>query len=231
MSEKQPLAGRGREDGGAPLTLAIRKVGSERQRLLTLGGEAHRWAVTDGGTVLATAGSSLANDNLDIEVDGRRLTLRLPRRGWFTPPSSCEVVDDQTGRQVANATMVSGGRTRRNQISEEWKVTLASGATLSWIYRRADDVLGFYQPQGGAPVLRIGHDPSFDAPANASVLRILLRFWFAAAASADRYLVRVEPGVIGHLVPSDDLPVVALFALWMERTADRRYPSASAGAG
>ena len=227
MSAEHPLAGSAREDGNLPVTLAIRKVGSEWHKLLTLGGEPHRWAVSEGGTVLATASSSLANDNLAIEVGGRRLTLRLEGRGWLKPPSSCDVVDDQTGQQLASGTMVYGGRTRRNQISEEWTVTLASGATLSWIYRRADGILGFYHPQGGAPVLRIGHDPSFDAPAKAGTLRILLRFWFAAAASVDRYLAQVEPGVIGHLVPAADLPVLALCAMWMERTADGRYPTPS----
>ena len=118
--------------------------------------------------------------------------------------------------------IISGGHAEHGAYAEEWAVTLATGRAISWLYARSPDKLGFYDTDG-APVLRIGHDPSFDTTAKGGTFRILLRFWAAAAASTDRYVAHVEDGAVGGLVPAEDVPVLALVAMWLERTADSRY--------
>ena len=137
-------------------------------------------------------------------------------------PEELEVVDDGTGERVIDGKIISGGRAEHGAYTEEWAVTLATGRTISWFYTREPDKLGFYDT-GGAPVLRIGHDPSFDTAAKGGTFRILLRFWAAAAESTDRYIAHVEDGAVGRLVPAEDVPVLALVAMWLERTADSRY--------
>ncbi len=202
-------------------TLFVRKVGSKATKLLTLGGEPGKWAVTDGDGELATARLRLSSYELEIDAGDRHLTghLPMPLTGH---PEEFEVVDDTTGQKTIDGQIVSGGRAEHGAYAEEWKVTLANGQAVSWFYARRPDRLGFYDASG-APILRFGHDPSFDTSAKGGTFRILLRFWGAAAASADRYIAQVEDGAVGRLVPPDDVPVLALLALWLERTADSRY--------
>jgi hypothetical protein len=47
--------------------------------------------------------------------------------------------------------------------------------------------------------------------------RILLRLWGGALASGDRYLAQVHER-------SADTAMLALIAIWMERTSEARYP-------
>jgi hypothetical protein len=70
----------------------------------------------------------------------------------------------------------------------------------------------------GAPLMILGHDPSFKPATGDSWVRILFRIWGAAIASADRYHVEVYDRSI-------DAPLLALIGVWMERTSDGRYPN------
>lgn len=207
------------------------QVGKTRETLLVrlVGGH---WVVSDGQVTLATAQSHTISYELDIDAGGRQLTFRMVGKGMLRSnyPKDFDVIDGGTGQQVLHGKFISGGRSFRGGIKEEWTVTLASGNTVSWIYQPDPRRLGFYDPSG-APVLLIGHDPSFAPPAKASVFRILLRFWAAAAASNYRYIARVETGAIGRLVSAEDVPVLALLAMWLERTVDGRYPSGSSDGG
>ena len=108
-------------------------------------------------------------------------------------------------------------------------MTFATGAVLTWIYDRTDEPkYGFYDG-GGSPVMQIANDPSFDT-SSTSTLRVLLRFWAAAAASTDRYIARVEDG-IGRAVPAEEVAVLALLGMWLERTAKSRYGRGSSPSG
>ncbi len=202
-------------------TLHVRKTGSKGRKLLTLGGDPSQWAVSNDNAELATARLRLASYDLDIDAGGRHLTARMP---WvhFGHPKELEVVDDGTGQKVVEGTLTWGGKARPGPYGEEWAVTLATGRTISWFYERNPDKLGFYDTDD-APVLLIGHDPTFDTSAKGGTFRILLRMWGAAAASTDRYVAQVEDGAVGRLVPDEDVPVLALLGMLLERTADSRY--------
>jgi hypothetical protein len=203
-------------------TLFVRRVGSQRSKLTMLGGLSGRWAVSDGDTELATARDHFSRPELDIDADGRQLTARMPGKiGRGKPPREFEVVDDRTGEKLADGTRVWDARTKPRPTGEEWDVALASGSTISWFYMRDPDKLGFYD--NGAPVLRIGNDPSFDVPAKASTFRILLRMWGGAIRAAGRYAVQVEDSAVGRVVPAEDVPVLALVAMWLKKNADVRY--------
>jgi hypothetical protein len=218
--------------GGATVaTLFVHKAGNRWARLFTLGGEPSRWAVTDVDVELASARTWLTRQDIAIEAGGRHLTLHMPGSGWRNRPRQFAVVDDASGQCVISGQLthggVTGGLTSSGLVVEEWAVTLAGGSTIAWHYRQPDPrKLGFFDPTG-APVLQIGHDPSFDMTTPASTLRILLRFWGAAAASADRYVALVEDSAVGRWVSSEDVPVLALVGMWLERTANSRYINSS----
>lgn len=195
-------------------TLFVRKVGSRGAKLLTLGGEPGDWEVTDGEVVLATARARLAHDQLDIDAKGRRLTARMPGITWSGDPDKLEVVDQTTGQKV-----IDGKRTSGRLQNQEWSVILPTGAAISWMYRTDPQRLGFYETSG-APIMLMGHDPSFQTPAKGGTLRILLRFWGSAIASADRYVARVEDGAIGNAVTAEEVPVLALLGMWLQRKAE-----------
>jgi hypothetical protein len=203
-------------------TLRVRRVGSERSKLPMLGGLSGRWAVSAGDAELATARDHFSRPELDIDADGRRLTARMRGKiGRGKPPRDFEVVDDRTGEKVADGNRVWGGGRNPPPNGEEWDVALASGSTISWFYMRGPDKVGFYD--NGAPVLRIGNDPSFDLSAKGGTFRILLRMWGGAIRAAGRYVVQVEDSAVGRVVPAEDVPVLALVAMWLKKNADVRY--------
>ena len=98
-------------------------------------------------------------------------------------------------------------------------MTLPAGGTISWFYKREPDKVGFFDADG-APILQIGHDPSFDTSAPGGTLRVLLRFWGAAIESTDRYVALVEDGAIGQAVTAEDVPVLALLGMRLQRAAE-----------
>ena len=60
-------------------------------------------------------------------------------------PDAFEVVDGATDEKVIDGKLTSGGGLNRPR-DEEWEVTLPTGGTISWIYRREPEKLGFYEP-------------------------------------------------------------------------------------
>jgi len=193
-------------------TLSIRQVGSRGAKLLTFGGSVGRYAVSDGEAVLATGQFRTARSQLEIEAGGRRLGAKLK---WnLDVPNELEVLENATGEKVIEGRRISGERQE-----QEWAMVLPTGATVSWIYRAEQDKLGFFNPDGG-PVMQMGHDPSFDTSAKGGTLRVLFRFWGAAVASADRFLVQVEDGAVGQAVTREVLPILALLSMWLEKLAE-----------
>jgi hypothetical protein len=203
----------------------VRKAGGGLQKLLTLGGGAGSWIVADsGGHTLAIAEVRFGRlGTFTIDAGGRRLTFQMPGMYGFSHPTEFEIVDDSDQR-VLSGKITYGGRDNRNLIDEVWTVTLASGDTLSWIHRRREAMLGFYD-LAGAPVLLLGHDASFDTSAGGSTFRILLRLWAGVAASKDRYVALHELTGTGKTLPAEAVPALVLLAVWLERTADGRYPT------
>ena len=193
-------------------TLSIRQVGSRGAKLLTFGGSLGRYAVGDGDAVLATGQFRTARSQLDIEADGRLLTAKMKWK--LDLPNELEVVDATTGEKV-----IEGRRTSGARQEQEWAMVLPTGATVSWVYRAEQDTLGVFNPDGG-PVMQMGHDPSFDTSAKGGTLRVLFRFWGAAIASADRFVAQVEDGAVGQAVRREDLPILALLSMWLEKTAE-----------
>jgi hypothetical protein len=194
-------------------TLHVQKVGSKAAKVATLGGELGTWGVYDGDTLLATA--RIRVKKIDIEADGRRLTAHL--HGLFKTIDAWdgyEVVDDATGE-----TVLSGRRTKGQRQEQEWDVRLRSGTTITWLYRMSEKRLGYFDADG-TPIMQLGHDPSFDTKAGGGTLRVLLRFWGAALASTDRFLVTVEDGAVGRVVAPEALPILALMSMWLAKSAE-----------
>ena len=169
----------------------------------------------NGDVILATARARLRRDELEIDAGGRQLTARMPEMLRWGPSKEFDVVDDATGERVIDGKLISGG----GPGDQEWAVTLSTGGTISWIYQGEPRKLGFYD-SGGAPVMLMGHDPSFDTSAKGGTLRILLRFWGAAIASSDRYVAQVEEGAVGHAVAGEEVPLLALLGMWLQRHAE-----------
>ena len=145
-------------------TLFVRKVGGKGVKLLTLGGDPSRWAVGngDGDGELATASLRLSRYELDIDVRGRRLTApHADGDGRHIQKSSRSSTTEPVRRVIDGQDHLWEDTPSTARTAEEWTVTLATGRTISWLYARSPDKLGFYDTNG-APVLRIGHDPSFD---------------------------------------------------------------------
>jgi hypothetical protein len=178
------------------------------------------WEVTDGATRLATGDDPVSHRRLprmDIEVGGRRFTAR-ERDG----ANGYEVSDAATGEQLVDLRFteyVHSGRGRREVAA----VDLAStGATLSWNHLPAQRQLGFYETTG-APVMTIGHRLDLRPSAGHGVARTLLRFWGSTLKGADRYQAQVTDEAVGRLVATEDLPILALLGMHLERTFDRRH--------
>jgi hypothetical protein len=204
-------------DGAAILT--VQKVGGAWRRLTTFGGGVGRWSVADGDRVLATAAMRSVSSGMRIEIAGRRLHLDMPGALRIRSAGTVGVFDDATGTHVVAGSRVTGGRDR-NLVCEAWTFAVAGHAPVEFTYRlREPRMLGFSDGRG-APLIRIGHDPSFTARAGDSWVRVLFRMWGAAVQSADRYLVHVYDRSV-------DAPLLALIGVWMERTADGRYPSSA----
>jgi hypothetical protein len=183
-------------------------------KLATLDGELGTWGVFDGDTLLASARIG-AKPQMKIDAGGRRLTGRL--HGWFKMIDAFEsydVVDETTGETVLSAKRLSGQRQE-----QEWEVHLASGTTITWLYRMSEERLGYFDTDG-APIMELGHDPSFDTSGGVGTFRMLLRFWGAAVASADRFLATVEDDAVGRVVAAEDLPLLALMSTWLEKLAE-----------
>ena len=89
-------------------TLFVRKIGSRRKRLLTLGGDWGTWTVSDGEAVLATARFRLKPPGLEVEAGDRRLIARMKWK-WDVP-DQLEVADMATGEKVIEGKRTSGGR-------------------------------------------------------------------------------------------------------------------------
>jgi hypothetical protein len=129
-------------------------------------------------------------------------------------PNEVEVVDGATGQPVIHGKRRSGKR-----MEQDWTFTLSDGRTVSWAIHGGEEKVGFFDPDGG-PIMQMGHDPSFDTSAPGGTLRVLLRFWGAAVASADKFLVFVEDGAVGHAVAAEDVPILALLGMWLEKAAE-----------
>jgi hypothetical protein len=205
-------------------TLFVRRAGDMGAKAPAVDGSRRRWAVSDGVAVLATARQRLVRDQLDIDAGGRHLTVRMPGMRRWGVPKVFEVVDDSTGEKVIAGKPSSSGR--RGNRDQEWALTLPSGGTLSWFYQPEPRKLGFYD-RGGAPVMLMGRDPSFDLPAKVSVLRILLRLWGAAIASSARFVVQVEDDAVGDVVTAQDVPILALLGTWLQRIAEAEDPAST----
>jgi hypothetical protein len=188
----------------------------------SLDGQGGSWGVFDGDTLLATGHIGI-NPKMQIEAGGRHLTARL--HGWFKAIDafeSYEVADDATGETVLSAKRLSGQRQE-----QEWEVSLRSGTTITWLYRMSEERLGYFEADG-APIMQAGHDPSFDTSGGVGTFRMLLRFWGAALASADRFVATVEDDAVGRVVAAEDLPILALMSMWLEKGAEA---STSTGGG
>jgi hypothetical protein len=208
-------------------TLRISKAG---RKMLGLGGTGH-WVVVDAeGAQVATATNRLAAHELRIESGRDRLTARIPAGMLqLRYPEELEVVHDGTGQSFMEGRLASVDLRGGTFHEEAWAITLSSGAAITWAYTMIGDrKLGFYEPSGRA-LMTFGHDPSFDVSGDMSTLRILLRFWGAAAASADRYLVRADSASLGRIVPAEEVPVLAMLGVWLERTSGGRYASQTSG--
>ena len=220
MTGEQP-APMANQSAEATRTLLVRPASPGWRRALTAFHSS--WEVSEGGVTVASAYTRMTTYDVEIETSGRRLKLSMPKDGLLGP-KRLDVVGTGSGRQVMTGALRSGGRGSNNLVAEEWSLTLASGGAIIWRYWHAKGVLGFYDSQG-SPVLLVGHDPSFELPSKPSTLRILLRMWSGAVASVDSYVAQVTTGAVGRLLPEADVPVLAVLAFWLERTADGRYPS------
>jgi hypothetical protein len=209
--------------GGTATTLRVAKTGDATRRLLSLGGEPGRWAVTDeAGTVLAEAGMKLVATAMDVDVGGRRLSARMPGAAGFGRPQAFHVDEDAVGQAVITGELLDGGRTASGLVGERWRLSVGNEAPIDFVYRLSEPrTFGFYDQQGAA-LLELGHDPSFTAEQGDRWWRILFRLWGAAATSTDRYVVTVHR-------PQPDAALLALIGTWLERSAESRYPNASGG--
>jgi hypothetical protein len=221
---ERPAAGTPRQ-AGSTSTLLVRRADDWHGRAGWLG-IGRTWEVSDGGTVVARARTHWNSYTVDIDAGGRQLTMHMAGKHKWRSPSRLHVAEARSGRPLITGRHLSGGRGANNLIGEKWEVSLASGATVSWFYWQRKHMLGFYDGDEN-PVMLVGHDPSFDAPSRPTLLRILLRFWMAAAASMNRYTARIGTSAVGRLVPAPDVPVLAFLGVWLERTAGLRYPSSA----
>lgn len=204
-----PLARKGArmKSTHARTTFAVRRTGSIRRST---------WTVTDGDAAIAVAHTTLISNDMRIDVRGRSLTFHMPSRR----PREFTLEDDATGELIISGRHHSGGRDRGNLVNEQWRLDIAGRDPIQFTYRHREPRGCGFTDQHGASLLTLGHDPSFDARGSKSWVRILMRMWGAALKSIDRYLVHVHDATI-------DAPVLALVGVWMERTADSRYPSSA----
>jgi hypothetical protein len=173
------------------------------------------WILTDDKAEIATARRRLTSDTMTIDIAGRRLTARIKDPGG---PTTLAVVDDATGEPVMTGTLLSS---RTSPEQREWAMTVRGGNTLTWFYQGEPRKLGYFEPDGEL-VMDQGHDPSFDASGLESsrgvlgTLRILFRFWGAAVASSNRYLLHVADDAVGRTLGAEDVPVLALVGVWLQ---------------
>jgi hypothetical protein len=203
-------------------TLRIRRVGGAAKRWLSVGSVAARWSLIDGARELATGRTFVKNDDLSIVIGDRHLIARLAGGTAFSAPRNLTVVDETSGETVVDAAYVSGGSPgMHNTIDETWAVKLVTGAEVRWRFRTATEAR--FIDADGATIVSIGHDPSFDVEANQGTFRTLMRMWGGVIAASDRYIVQVDERAVGGAVTGDDVPILAMLAMWLERTVNVRY--------
>jgi hypothetical protein len=203
-------------------TLQIRKTG---------GPLTSHWVVTGSeGSQVATATSHLLGDDLRIETGAGRVTARILKRDKRKGTSTgLEVVDDVTRQQLVTGRVAWAEAPGSVFSGEEWEIRFASGATIVWRHvREGDRRLGFFLPDGTA-LIRLTHDPSFDVAGATSVFRILLRFWTAAAKAQNRYLAQADDVSVGRVIAPEQIPMLALLGVRLERSVVTRYPSPYSG--
>jgi hypothetical protein len=213
--------------GTSVTAMRIRKARGGRAGLFGLGGPG-RWEINAAdGSELARAQDRLVSSELTVDVGGRRLTARMPGILRISSPKELAVVDDTSGQQVLAGSLDSAAVRSQAFRAEEWTFTFSTGQAVTYVHSVQDPrTIGFFDP-AGAPVLLIGHDPSFDVGEERSTFRILLRFWGAAAQSTDVYLVQLDASAAGRVVPIGDVPMLAMLGVWLERTVDTRYSTAT----
>jgi hypothetical protein len=214
--------------GVAVTSMHLRREGGGGRRLLGLGGPG-RWVVTaDDGRALAGATDRLLSADLEVEVGPRRVTARMPGVLRIRSPKAFEVTDDVAGHQVAEGRLIGADTPSKVFRREEWSVTVGGGPPMAFVQSvEAPRTLGWYDP-AGPPLLLAGHDPSFDASGSTSTVGVLFKFWRAAAESRDVYRATVDAEAAGRFVSADDLPLLALLTIWLERTTDARYGTGDA---
>jgi hypothetical protein len=182
------------------------------------------WILTNDKAEIATARKRLTSDSLEIDIAGRRVTARIKDpRG----PTTLAVVEDRTGTSLMTGKLLSSSNSPEQR---EWAMELRSGTTLSWFYQGEPRKLGYFEPDGKL-VMDQGRDPSFDTtglgPSRGALgmLRILFRFWGAAVASSNRYLLQVADGAVGPVVTAEDIPVLALLGVWLQADVEAEADS------
>jgi hypothetical protein len=170
---------------------------------------------------LATGDDALRHHRryqMDIETGGRQFTA-YKRDGRDT---GFEVSDDVTGELLIGFRFTDFGSSGRGR-GEVATVDLAStAAKLSWNHLPAAGQLGFYETTG-APVLVISHRLDLQPSADHGVARTLLRFWGSVVRGADRYQIEVTDQAVGRLLSPQDLVILALLGVHLERTYNRRH--------
>jgi hypothetical protein len=197
-------------------TLLIRKTGGTAKRALTFGGEGD-WVVTDGDRELATARSRTLAHQLDIEIDGRRLSAEMPGMYSPAPENEFTVHDEASGDRVVDGRRIVDDHT--GQVREKWSVRFTGGAELLWMYKLDPPEMGFYD-LAGSRVMGIGHHVPFDPSSKRGTFRILLHLWSSAAKSTEQYAADFEEHAIGPVVPAADVPLLAVLGMWLERRWD-----------
>jgi len=178
------------------------------------------WHVTDSATLLATGNDPVRHHRhyqIDIETDGQRFTARQ-RNG----ETGFEVSDDTTGEQLVGLRFTDFGHSGRGRREVATLDLTSTGATLTWNHLPEERQLGFYETTG-APVMVIAHRLDVQPSAGHGIARTLLRFWSSALKGADRYQIEITDEAVGRLVLSEELPILALLGMHLERTYNQRH--------
>jgi hypothetical protein len=193
-------------------TLVIRKAAGKAKRVAAILRQVP-WVVTDGGTTIATV-EIPATNRFEIDIDGRRFTAEMP--DLHKSPEKELTVTDATGQHVVHGALAS---VPGPEVREKWDLRFATGAELTWMYRVDPTELGFYD-MAGRSMMAIGHHVPFEPSPEHGTLRILLHLWGAAAKAAEQYEARFDERTIGSVVPTPELPLLAMLGMWLVRRWD-----------
>lgn len=167
------------------------------------------WIVREGDVVRATARMPILPSRLEIDLDSRHLSAR----GRLTKFREFTLVDDTEGSPLLDGRLTAGAG--RTPVHREWALAFRDGRAMTWICHRPEPRYIGIVDGDGVSLMQMGHDVSFDAPAKATLFRVLLSFWAGALKSQSRYVLRFEDVAVGRAVAADELPVLSLIGTWL----------------